>query len=122
MNYQDRSVRFSPKAFSSGSAAGQPRRGRGFDSECGPPGFDPECSANIGLIAFPVSLGIGAGVGALVDSAIRKTLYAVAIRQRAQLTLAPVVTETGAACRFRNRLALTTNKLRVFSASVFVES
>jgi hypothetical protein len=57
-------------------------------STCGPPGFDPECSANMFVATVPLSLGVGGGVGALVDAAIRKTVYR---SQRSQVTFVPVV-------------------------------
>lgn len=58
-------------------------------AECGPPGFDPECAANAGIVLIPITAGIGAGVGALVDGVIRKTLYQSSRGSR--VALVPVV-------------------------------
>jgi hypothetical protein len=59
-------------------------------SHCGPPGFDPECSANAGIVLYPITIGIGAGIGALVDAAIHKTVF-VSRNQRTQLTVSPLI-------------------------------
>lgn len=59
-------------------------------SECGPPGFDRECSVNAGIVLIPLSAGIGAGIGALVDAMIQKTVFE-SHGQRSQLTLSPLI-------------------------------
>ena len=58
-----------------GVAAGAAAGYGWVSAECGPPGFDPECAANVGIVLIPITVGIGAGVGAFVDGVIRKTLY-----------------------------------------------
>jgi hypothetical protein len=47
-------------------------------ANCGPPGYDPECSANVGKVGVPVFVPIGVAVGMLVDKAITRTLYRAA--------------------------------------------
>jgi hypothetical protein len=42
---------------------------------CGPPGYDDECTAIANRVFYPISIAGGIAIGALVDKAIRKTLH-----------------------------------------------
>jgi hypothetical protein len=44
-------------------------------ANCGPPGYDDECSANVARIGLPIFVPAGAIIGALVDNAIKRTIY-----------------------------------------------
>jgi hypothetical protein len=74
-------------------------------AECGPPGYDDECSANAGIVLIPITVGIGAGVGARVDHVIHKTLYRSLRGSR--VAVVPVVSTDPARHASFGRLALT---------------
>jgi len=44
-------------------------------ANCGRPGYDPECSANAGVVGLPIFVSAGVAVGMLIDKAITRTLY-----------------------------------------------
>jgi hypothetical protein len=44
-------------------------------ANCGRPGYDPECSANVGVVGLPIFVSAGVAVGMLIDKAITRTLY-----------------------------------------------
>ena len=42
---------------------------------CGPPGYDRECSVNVAVVAFPIFVPAGLAVGALIDHAVTRTIF-----------------------------------------------
>jgi len=58
-------------------------------AECGPPGYDGECAAAVGVVTIPLGIGVGIAAGALIDGAIHKTLYRSS--QRSRVSVVPVV-------------------------------
>lgn len=45
-------------------------------ANCGPRGYDDECSVNVGIVATPVFVASGMLVGGIIDRLINKTLPA----------------------------------------------
>ena len=56
---------------------------------------DPECAFYVGIVSVPLSAGIGAGVGSLIDFAIRKheTVFVRAGAASRRLSISPILSK-----------------------------